>query len=195
MARATFEQGAKLKRIGNKLVDPSKALKQIGVMMVAESQASFKEQRFGRKAWRERSPINVFGIISDFAQGRRKPPARRFERRPALRDTGRLANSIAFAVKGKVVEVGTTVPYASLHNFGGVSKSEKITLTVQQRIGKWLKKQSDDLQERLGWLLSDDAQDQQLEMRVPKRQFVGITIKTRKEIRQTIGVRIMEVGR
>jgi hypothetical protein len=26
MTRATFEQGAKLKRIGNKLVDPSKAL-------------------------------------------------------------------------------------------------------------------------------------------------------------------------
>lgn len=195
MTRATFEQGAKLKRIGNKLVDPSKALKQIGVMMVAESQASFKAQRFGRKAWRERSPINVFGIIADFAQGRRSPPARRFETRPALRDTGRLANSIAFSVSGKVVEVGTNVPYASLHNFGGVSKSEKITLTVQQRIGKWLAKQSEDLQERLGWLLGDQARDEQLEMRVPKRQFVGITIKTRKEIRKTIGVRIMEVDR
>lgn len=195
MARVTFEQGAKLRRVDKKLTDPSKALKQIGVTMVAESQASFKEQRFGRKAWRGRSPVNVFGIISDFAQGRREPPARRFETRPALRDTGRLANSIAFAVKGKVVEVGTTVPYASLHNFGGVSKSEKITLTVQQRIGKWLRKQSEELQQRLGWLLGDDARDQQLEMRVPKRQFVGITIKTRKEIRQTIGVRIMEVGR
>jgi phage gpG-like protein len=195
MTRATFEQGAKLKRIGNKLVDPSKALKQIGVTMVAESEASFKAQRFGRKAWRERSPINVFGIIADFAQGRRKPPARRFETRPALRDTGRLANSIAFSVSGKVVEVGTNVPYASLHNFGGVSKSEKITLTVQQRIGKWLAKQSEDLQERLGWLLGDQARDEQLEMRVPKRQFVGITIQTRKEIRKTIGVRIMEVDR
>ena len=195
MSRVTFEQGAKLRRVNKNLDNPTKALKQIGVTMVAESQASFKEQRFGRKAWRERSPINVFGIISDFAQGRRKPPARRFERRPALRDTGRLANSIAFAVKGKVVEVGTTVPYASLHNFGGVSKSEKITLTVQQRIGKWLAKQSEDLQDRLGWLLGDQARDQQLEMRVPKRQFVGVTTKTRKDIRQTIGVRIMEVGR
>ena len=55
------------------------------------------------------------------------------------------------------------MPYASLHNFGGVSKSEKITLTVQQRIGKWLAKQSEDLQERLGWLLGDQARDQQLE--------------------------------
>ena len=195
MSRVTFEQGAKLRRVNKNLDNPTKALKQIGVMMVAESQASFKEQRFGRKAWRERSPINVFGIISDFAQGRRKPPARRFERRPALRDTGRLANSIAFAVKGKVVEVGTTVPYASLHNFGGVSKSEKITSTVQKSLWSWLKKQDESLKERLGWLLNDDMVNEQLEQRVPKRQFVGITMETRKQIRATIGMEIMEVGK
>ena len=195
MARVTYEPGAKVKRLQANLADPSKALKQIGVMMVAESQAAFKAQRFGSTQWRQRNNPNVFGIISDFTQGRRKPPARRFESRPALSDTGRLAKSIAFQVKGKIVEVGTNVEYASLHNFGGVSKSEKITLTVQQRIGKWLAKQSEDLQERLGWLLGDQARDQQLEMRVPKRQFVGVTTKTRKDIRQTIGVRIMEVGR
>lgn len=195
MARVTFEQGAKLKRINGKLVDPSKALKQIGVMMVAESQASFKAQKFGNRKWRERGKINVFGIISDFAQGRRKPPARRFETRPALRDTGRLANSIAFAVKGKVVEVGTVVPYASLHNFGGVSKSEKITPTIQQGIWSWLKKQNRELKSRLGWLLNKKFRNQQLETRVPKRQFVGVTMQTRKAIKKTIGVDIMEVGR
>jgi phage gpG-like protein len=178
MTRATFEQGAKLKRIGNKLVDPSKALKQIGVTMVAESQASFKAQRFGRKA-----------------QGRRKPPARRFQTRPALRDTGRLANSIAFQVKGKIVEVGTNVPYASLHNFGGVSKSEKISGTVRKNLWAWLKKQNKDLKGRLGWLLNRKFKDQKLEQKVPKRQFVGVTLQTRKAIKKTIGVEIMEVGR
>jgi len=195
MSRVTFEPGAKLKRIGNKLVDPSKALKQIGVMMVAESQASFKAQRFGQKAWRERGKVNVFGIIADFAQGRRKPPARRFETRPALRDTGRLANSIAFQVKGTIVEVGTNVPYASLHNFGGVSKSEKISDTVRQNLWAWLKKQNNELKGRLGWLLNRKFKDQQLEQKVPKRQFVGVTFQTRKAIQKTIGVDIMEVGR
>ena len=195
MSRVTFEPGAKLKRIGNKLVDPSKALKQIGVMMVAESQASFKAQRFGQKAWRERGKVNVFGIIADFAQGRRKPPARRFETRPALRDTGRLANSIAFQVKGTIVEVGTNVPYASLHNFGGISKSEKISDTVRQNLWAWLKKQNNELKGRLGWLLNRKFKDQQLEQKVPKRQFVGVTFQTRKAIQKTIGVDIMEVGR
>lgn len=195
MSRVTFEQGAKMRRMSGKLADPSVALKQIGVMMVAESQASFKAQSFGNRKWRERGKVNVFGIISDFAQGRRKPPARRFETRPALRDTGRLANSIAFAVKGRTVEVGTTVPYASLHNFGGVSKSEKITPQIQQGIWSWLKKQNRELKRRLGWLLNSKFENQQLEMRVPKRQFVGVTMQTRKAIRKTIGVEIMEVGK
>lgn len=195
MSRVTFEQGAKMRRMSGKLADPSVALKQIGVMMVAESQAAFKAQSFGNRKWRERGKVNVFGIISDFAQGRRKPPARRFETRPALRDTGRLANSIAFAVKGRTVEVGTTVPYASLHNFGGVSKSEKITPQIQQGIWSWLKKQNRELKRRLGWLLNSKFENQQLEMRVPKRQFVGVTMQTRKAIRKTIGVEIMEVGK
>jgi phage gpG-like protein len=193
MSRVTFEQGAKLKRINRKLTDPKDALKQIGITMVAESQASFKAQKFGRNKWRERSKVNVFGIISDFAQGRREPPARRFETRPALRDTGRLANSIAFQVKGRAVEVGTNVPYASLHNFGGVSKSERITSQVRKRLWAWLKKKDEAMRERLGWLVSDAMEGEQLEMRVPKRQFVGITLQTRKDIRKTIGVRIMEV--
>jgi phage gpG-like protein len=195
MTRVTFEQGAKLERINGKLIDPKKALKQIGTEMLAESQAAFKQQGFGQNKWRARNPVNVFGIISDFAQGRRKPPERRFETRPALRDTGRLANSLAFAVKGRTVEVGTNVPYASLHNFGGVSKSEKVTETVQRGLWSWLKKQDQQLKDRLGWLLNDEFTNQQLEQRVPKRQFVGITMKTRKAIRQTIGVEIMEVGR
>ena len=195
MTRATFDQGAKIKRVGQQLSDPRKALKQIGAMMLAESQASFKQQRFGKSRWRARSAINVFGIIGDFAQGRRKPPARRFQDRPALRDTGRLANSIAFAVKGKYVEVGTNVPYASVHNFGGVSKSERITAQVQRGLWSWLKKQDEGMKSRLGWLLSKNMQGQELETRVPKRQFVGITAQTRKDIRTAIGVRIMEVGK
>jgi phage gpG-like protein len=95
----------------------------------------------------------------------------------------------------KIVEVGTNVPYASLHNFGGVSKSEKISGTVRKNLWAWLKKQNKDLKGRLGWLLNRKFKDQKLEQKVPKRQFVGVTLQTRKAIKKTIGVEIMEVGR
>ena len=84
------------------LDNPQAALKQIGILMVAESQRAFKAQQFGAKKWDQRAPVNVFGIIADFTAGKTKPPNRRFDQRPALRDTGRLSSSIAYQVKGKI---------------------------------------------------------------------------------------------
>jgi hypothetical protein len=79
--------------------------------MVAESQQSFRDQRFGSDAWEPRAPVNVFAIIADFHAGKKSPPQRRFESRPALRDTGRLAQSISWKLVGTdVVEVGSNLP-------------------------------------------------------------------------------------
>ena len=105
--RVTFKKGAKVGRIEKNLDNPKAALEQIGVLMVAESQRAFKEQQFGAKKWDQRAPVNVFGIIADFhIGGRAKPPERRFDRRPALIDTGAngLLGSIAHQVKGNVVD-------------------------------------------------------------------------------------------
>lgn len=193
--RVTFRPGAKVKRLEKKLAEPKEALKQIGVMLVAESQAAFKAQEFNRRRWPARSSVNVFGIIADFHQGRRKPPARRFETRPALRDTGRLASSIAFQISGNVVEVGTNLAYAAVHQTGGETESKPLTAKVQEAIGRWLKSQPDEMQERLGWLTSPNATDETLRMRVPARPFIGLTAKSRKDIRKTLGVKVFEVGR
>lgn len=190
----SFRKGRKLERIERKVDNPQEALKQIGALMVAESQRAFKLQEFGSKKWDARAPVNVYGIIADFADGKRTPPNRRFESRPALRDTDRLVGSIAFAVKGNTVEVGTNLDYASVHNFGGTIESKTITKSVQSLLGAWLKGKGKDMRAILGWLLNPDLTGTKLQGEVPARRFVGITPKTIKDVKRAIGVHIMEVG-
>jgi len=190
--RVTFKKGAKVERIERKLADTGAALKQIGTLMVAESQRAFKQQQFGATRWDQRAPINVFGIIADFHEGKRKPPARRFERRPALRDTGRLAQSIAFKVLGDTVEVGTNVEYASVHQRGGETESKPITDQLRRNLWKWLKTQGSDIKRRMGWVLNAKFRGQTLKQQVPARPFIGITTETRKAVRRVVGVEIME---
>lgn len=193
MARVTFKKGAKIERWERNLDNPEAALKQIGALMVAESMAAFREQRFGKVAWKERGTPNVFGIIKDFHEGR-EPPQRRFESRPALMDTGRLARSIAFVVLSRdTVEVGSPLAYAVKHHRGGEVESEKITEKVQKALGEWLKDQGGDLRKRLGFLLNAKFRDQTLKMEVPARPIVGVTRSTIRDAKEAIGVRIFEV--
>lgn len=194
MARAQFEPGAKVQRIEANLDRPNAALKQIGALMVSESQRAFKAQTFGKDAWQARAPVNVYGIIADFAEGKKKPPERRFQTRPALRDTGRLAASIAFQVIGSdTVEVGTNLEYASVHQAGGRIESKKITPAVRKALWSWLKKQSKELKGQLGFLLNKKFENKSLVGDVPARPFVGVTDQTIEDVEETIGVRIMEV--
>ncbi len=189
--RATFDEGEKARRMRKALENPEKALKQIGALMVAESQASFSRQQHGGKKWRERAPVNVFGILADLSAGK-TPPARRFEQRPALRDTGRLASSIAFQVRSPIVEVGSKLPYASIHQFGGQTTSAPITGEVRRKLWTWLQKQGKDIRRQLGWLLNSKFKGETLSTTVPARPFVGITDQTRKTIRRVIGVELVE---
>ncbi len=191
---ATFDEGDKVRRWKRNLDNPSAALKQIGALMTAESQRAFKRQQFGKEAWEPRGPVNVFGIISDFHAGKRNPPQRRFERRPALRDTGRLAASIAFNLLGtKVVEVGSNLPYAGVHHKGGEVESLPITEQVQDLLGRWLKGKGSEHKERLGYLLNKKYLGETLKMEVPERPIVGVTKQTLADVKEAVGVKIMEV--
>ena len=69
-----FDKGDKIRRWETNLEDPSDALKQIGALMVSESQRAFKLQAFGRDKWSERAPINVYGVIADLAADGRNAP-------------------------------------------------------------------------------------------------------------------------
>ena len=163
-------------------------------MMVGESQRAFKAQKFGGKKWEPRGKVNVYGILADFAMGRKEPPKRRFQDRPALRDTGRLSASIAFKLPNRfAVEVGTNLDYAAVHQEGGITKSAKITPDVRKALWAWLKKKRDkNLRKQLGWLLNKKFINKQLEGRVPKRPFVGITKETIKDVAEIVGVYIAE---
>lgn len=194
MPGPVFEKGAKVTRWEKNLRNPQTALKQIGTLMVAESQGSFRAQQFGKDRWEERSVPNTFGIIADFAAGKAAPPQRRFTPTPALRDTGRLASTIAYRVIGTtVVEVGSNLPYAGRLNVGGESESEKITEGVQTALSNWLSGQGKRWRGRLGWLLSPKRTDTTLTTEIPARRFVGLTKRTIEDVREAVGARIMEV--
>ena len=196
MAKAGFEPGAKIGRIRGALDNPSAALKQIGALMVAESQQAFRNQGFGGRKWRDRAPINTFGIIADFAAGKSSPPNRRFQPRPVLRDTGRLAKSISFRIiDAKTVEVGTNVEYADVHNLGGEVESEVISEDVQKALWRWLKGRGKAFKRDLGWLLNKKFRGEKLTAEVPKRQFLGITQRTIRDVKKIVGVKIMEAPR
>jgi len=189
-----FDAGDKVRRWTTNLDDPSEALTQIGEMMVSESIRAFKRQRFGKSPWKQRAPINVYGIIADFAKaGGAKPPKRRFQRRPALVDTGHLRGSIGKSISGKTVVVGTVVPYAAAHHEGGEVKSQKITESVQKKLWKWLKGPGKKYKKDLGWLLNKKFTGTSLTMTVPKRPIVGLTKQTKKDIERLIGAKVMEV--
>lgn len=190
---AEFEPGAKLDRMRGNLDHPEAALRQIGALMVAESQQAFREQKHAGKAWDPRGKVNVFGIIADFYEGR-QPPARRFERRPVLKDTGRLSASIAFQVLsgGQVVEVGTVLPYAAVHQHGGAVESRPINETVRSVLNEFLKGNGKKWRKQLGWLLNKKFAGKTIKGKVPARPFVGITKQTIDDVQEVVRVKILE---
>ncbi len=89
--------------------------------------------------WAPRRVPNVPGVLADLAAGS-TPKSRRFVDRPALIDTGRLRDSIAWRPIGRdKIEVGTVVPYADLHQQGGVT-TVTVTQKMKDALAKWLKK-------------------------------------------------------
>lgn len=194
MSGAEFEPGAKLGRWEEHLTRPEAALKQIGAMMTAESQQAFRDQKFGDKAWAPRSVPNVMGIIADFAAGKKNPPARRFESRPAMVDTASMRNSIAFRlVSQQVVEVGVNRPQANVLHAGGAIESKPIDERVRQGLMAWFKGQGKQWRSRLGWLLNPKFAGQTLKSKVPARPMVGVTKQTIEDVQDAVGLRIMEV--
>ena len=193
---ATFDEGERMRRWGRNLDDPKKALKQIGALMVAESQQAFKAQQFGKTKWPPRGAVNTFGIIADFAAaGKSEPPKRRFQTRPALKDTGRLAASISFKLRGSTaVDVGSNLSYAGVHQVGGAVESEKVTKDVQSALWKWLQGSGSKHKARLGWLLNRKFTGKTIKGEVPARPFVGVTKQTIRDVIEVVGVKILGVS-
>lgn len=192
MPKKEFEPGRKYRRIKGVLDDPRPILTKIGVIMVAESQEAFVKQQFGEDVWRPRRVPNLFGILNDIANNK-TPPKRRFDARPALKDTGDMARKIDKRLIGNfVVEVGSNQPYAALMHHGGTSKSVVLSDRVRAALWAWLKKGGRKYRKELGWVLNRKFRGKQLTAEIPPRPFVGLTRQTIADVHEIVGVTIRE---
>ena len=111
---------AALTRIAGMLANPSAVMDQVGRYLVASTLRRFE---------RERAPDGKPWLKSAraLAEGGR-----------TLTDTGRLRGSIAHRVTdgGRAVEVGSSVLYAAIHQFGGrAGRGRRVTLPARPYLG------------------------------------------------------------
>lgn len=193
-----------LERIEEMLAEPRDLLNLIGARLQSDSQKAFRDQRLGDFLWPERYPsqeepfVNIAAVVNEGNRGFSKPTSKVFDRRPALKFSGDLSQSVAFAIVGQdTVEVGTTKEYGSVHQWGGTS-SQPVKPSAKKMIAQFLGEEPDGKggwrkKKRLGsrqqeqrekyWfklfpLLSSDV----LETKVNQRPFVGITDDTERWI-------------
>ena len=177
-------------------------------VLESQSQRAFLEQKLGDYAWPERYPnmddpfVNIAALVRYTAEGG-TIRSQHFDRRPALSgESGRggLMGSISASESNGLVRVGSTLPYASLHQWGGTS-SQPVTDTTKHTIarflgaekkdGKWKMKKKPGVKQkanaekywfRLFPLLGQD----QIETQVNQRPFLGITDENEAEMVETI---------
>lgn len=193
--RVKIKPGGKIERLTSNLDRPEAALKKIGALLLEQSQKAFRNQEWDGKKWPTRKVPNVFGIISDFSKsGNAKPPKRRFEKSPVLIDTGQLRRTLSMKIVGNdSVEVGSNLPYATVHNYGGPVESKPITASVQQKLKRWLtSKEGMKWQSKLIFLTLPKMLGQKIRGKVPPRPFVGLNKEARERIYKLVGVHVME---
>lgn len=126
----------------------------------------FFKSRFVEQGWRDKG----------FEKWKpRKKTAKRNEGRAILIDTGRLRNSIAARIEEDKIIFGTDVPYAKIHNEGGVihhpAGERKLTFKKYSR-GKFAGKTlfaKNDLKADFGKKVNVSGYD----IHMPQREFIG----------------------
>ena len=176
-----------------KIKDLGPVLKKIGKEMEIESRGAFKAQKFGDFAWPLRyggipfpAKINYAGALQDLTDGPRVKD-RRFNDRPALRDSGLLGRSINFQVMGKdSVRVGVTGPaalYAGNQQWG-IESTQDIPGDAIDKLDKQIDKETNE--ERLDGLHALRARLERdgsvLTTKVQQRPFLGVTDEMQEKI-------------
>jgi hypothetical protein len=75
---------------------------------------------------------------------------------------------------------------------GGEVESKPITDQVRQALARWPKGGGSKYRARLGWLLNKKFAGKTLKQKVPARRIVGITPQTMRDVKEAVGVRILE---
>jgi phage gpG-like protein len=158
-----------------------KVMPMIGALVKAQTLNHFRNQGTRDEDWPPRMTPNIPGIIRDLA---RSPQikARRFQPRPALRDTGALMRSIDFELTGRnSVTIGSALPYAGTQQYGGESESDPITPMVQANLGIYLKSHKNQ-RGALGWMMNKKFTGKTLTINVQERPFLDISEDEMQEI-------------
>ncbi len=178
----------------------------IARILETQAQKSFLEQRLGDFVWPERYPnqedpfVNIAAVVNWTQNGGQIQP-RFFDRRPALMGTGGLVGSISGRAKGKLVEVGSALPYAANHQWG-LASSQPVGMTAKKTIAKFIGEEPDGSG---GWRKKKNPGPRQKEQRdkywfklapvlgmtelttdTVQRPFLGITPQNEDEMRESI---------
>lgn len=192
-------------------------LKQVGLLLESRAQRAFQEKKLGEFTWpvqypRQAGPfLHVAGALEDLNE-RANIKAKRFVRVDVLTDTGNLRHSIKSRVVGDLVEIGSVLPYAGMHQWGGISVqpitarakakyAEIVTkLAVQLSRGRGRRPMRDPVKEakraialhakeekmaalaKLGFVLTQTTK----RTKIFPRPFLGITPEDAAEIREAI---------
>ena len=191
-------------RFRRKLGNLQPILNQIGALITSQAQGAFQQQRLGDIAWLGRYPgmadpfVNIAGLVSDLNAGG-QPKARRFQRRPAGIDTGRMMNSITWETTRDSVSIGSNVEYATFHQEGGISFMP-VTAAAKAGLAEFLRSEqaqqtaellrvnapqaagSATLHTRLGFLFQLGV----LETDHVARPFLGVTDQAERDIVELI---------
>lgn len=164
----------------------------LGAVLTGRFQDAFREQRTpGGSPWPARMVPNVAGIVLDLNNDS-TPKSRRFDARPAGRDTGKLVNSLTWKATSASVVIGSALPYASRVNNGGKS-TLSLSGVGRRRLAIWLR--SLPREERrelgLGWLFSKPT----FEVNARKRTFVKLGPPERKIARDHVEAEVVRLTR
>jgi len=165
-------KGSRIRLIENRLADPTVILKRIGVLATSRSQRRIKDQEdiYG-KTWPPRMTPDIPGILRDMETGSRIKPSRLVSG-DALKDTGRLWQSISWQVISRdTVEIGTNIPYASLHQFG-IPHAVPVSSAAKMNLSAWLSTTVGlPFRPMFEWLLFVD----EFEITPIQREFIGLS--------------------
>jgi len=191
----TARSGEDLKQIRARAGNVNVLARIVAKLLEVAAQRAFLDQKLGDFMWPERYPnqedpfVNIAALVN-WTNENGTVISRFFDRRPALMGGGNLMQSIYGDAKGDLAEVGSKMPYAGLHQWGGRS-TMPITPTAKKTIGAFIGEEPADnggwrKKKRLGprqkenrekyffklyWLLSRDR----LDTEVNQRPFIGIT--------------------
>jgi phage gpG-like protein len=148
---------------------------------VAAHAVTFSKQRFNEQAWMDNRTE---------PWKKRKPGSPRDKGRHLLVDSSRLKNSIKrFRVTRTMATIGTTVPYAKIHNEGGVL-NPKVTPKMRGFAWKMHKATKEDKWKGLAL-----TKKETLTIKIPQRQFIGHSQVMNKQIKRVITLQISKLLR